>query len=373
MTARERYVLLGALIAAWVAIQLGLLAGYGIRGGGDTGRYYSAARQILSGALPSGKAASYLGYDAFVAVFLALGLGSKWIAAVQTLIALAVLPLVYRIGVLLYDERVGFTALALFALYPDISYWHTTVLTESLYTSMVVASIFLMVSAASPGRVLGAVIVFCFTCAIRPHGVGFAAAGLLFLACRLAAARRYGLLALIGLAVAVAAPLAWSVLGLMTGHEDLLRHYAQGTVIWGYSPADLPPGPGPAGAAGHPLAAIVSYIAGEPVRFLTLAAHKIGFFLVHARPYFAGYHNLLSLGVLLPAYAFAAIALARVRAAGCGTVLLACTFAAQAAIVALTFADWDGRHLIPVLSVVFLLASAGLWGVVDRFRTRGRG
>lgn len=367
-----RRLVLGALLLAWLIIQLGLVHSFGVRGGNDTGRYLHAAQELLSGVLPSGKAASYLGYDAFVAAFLALGLGMKSIAAAQSLIALAALLLLYRLGTLLYDERVGLSAMALLVFFPDTSYWHSIVLTDSLYSSMVIIAIFLMVSAATPARLLAALIAFCFTCTIRPHGVGLALSGMLFLLCRLLAARRYGVIAAIVLGILAAALPAWSVLGHMMGHEDILHHYIEGTVIWGYSPADIP---APSGLDPtdftrhrHPLAAVLLYIVSEPAHFLILAGHKLWYFFGHVRPYFASYHNLLSLAVLAPAYALAITLLIRARVAGCGGMLLVCTLAAQAAIVAFTFADWDARHLLPVVPIVFLLAAAGLWDTVDRIR-----
>lgn len=159
----------------------------------------------------------------------------------------------------------------------------------------------------------------------------------------------------------------------MSGREDLLRHYMERTVIWGYSPADIPApagvDPGTWGESLHTVQAIAMYLVNEPAHFWTLAWHRVGYFVAHTRPYFATYHNLSSLVVLPPAYALSLWSLVRVRASSrCAKMLLASTFAAQTAVVAVTFADWDGRHLIPVLSIVFLLASAGFRDIVDRLR-----
>jgi len=38
----------------------------------------------------------------------------------------------------------------------------------------------------------------------------------------------------------------------------------------------------------------------------------------------------------------------------------------------LTFADWDGRHLVPVLSMVIMVAAGGLIAVYDRVNNKRR-
>ena len=375
--ARARYGWLCLWAFVWVLIQLACLHHFGVRVQSDSPRYLSAAAKIVSGDFPSGKASSYLGYDCFVAAFEGLGLGVKWIAAAQCTVAFIALTLLYGLGARLYDHRVGLTAVVVLTLFPDASYWHGAILADSLYSSMIIISSWLLISASSILTVLAAAIVFCFTCTIRPHGVGFAVSGVIFLLCRLAHGRRYGVLAVVLVCLAFAAPFAWEVLGSMAGHEDILHHYVEGTVIWGYSPANIaaPAAADPGGYKGslHPVQGIAMYLVKEPAHFWALAWHRIGYFLLHTRPYFAVYHNLSSLLVLLPAYAFALWSLVAARSSPrCAKVLLVSTLTAQTAIVAVTFADWDGRHLIPVLSIVFLLASAGFWNIVDRRRRPAR-
>lgn len=359
----------------WLALQLGFFYKLGVRHLGDTGRYLHSAERILSGSLPAGKAASYLGYDFFVALFLGVHLGAKSIAAAQAVVAFGALLALYGVGTRLHDARVGLTVVAAYVLFPDVSYWHSAILTDSLYASMIIISTWLAVSAASVPGVLAALVSFCFTCTIRPHGAGFAVSGVVFLLCSLAAAGRWRALVLVLVCAAVAAPAAWIVLGDMSAHENILRHYLDGTVIWGYPDANIPAPPEAQAAHSrglHPVVAIVMYMLREPTHFWTLALERVGYFFVHARPYFSWYHNVISVAVLLPAYVLAAWSVVKVPARRhCGKVFMVCTIAAQASIVAVTFADWDARHLVPVLSVVFLLASAGLWDILDRIRALG--
>ncbi len=92
----------------------------------------------------------------------------------------------------------------------------------------------------------------------------------------------------------------------------------------------------------------------------------------HIRPYFATYHNLISLLFLLPVYLFAmcGVSAAPTRRR-VDKVLLVGVIMFQTLIVSPTLADWDGRHLIPILSVIFLLAGSGFWLAWDRLQFRG--
>lgn len=370
---RTRYLLLAAISFVWLLKQLLFLYKFGVRAENDANRYLSAAKEIVSGVLPSGNSASYLGYDSFVSVFLALDLGTNSIAAAQILMAFSALLALYKLGSRLYDVRVGLTAAAVFVLFPDTNYWHAVIYTESLYSSMIIISIWLIVSASTPGRVIAAIIAFCFTCAIRPHGVGFAVSGIVFILCRLMAGQKYGILTVISLCILASAPLAWNVLGTMSGYGRLLDHYVEGTVIWGYPNTHIP-APSVVSVEKytgdlHPLIGIAMYVVNNPVHFWTLAIGKVVYFLAHVRPYFAWYHNFSSLVFLIPAYLLGVWSLLRVAVTSrCTKLLLASTFTAQMAIVSITFADWDGRHLIPVLSILFLVAAAGLWDVIDRIK-----
>jgi hypothetical protein len=117
----------------------------------------------------------------------------------------------------------------------------------------------------------------------------------------------------------------------------------------------------------HPVSAIVAFAWEKPWYFINLAFHKLFYLYSHIRPYFSGFHNLLSLLYLAPAYLFAIYGLAVTRDVQRPVrMLLICTFCALSAISALTFIDWDGRFLIPVLYIVFLFAANGLWRAWDR-------
>ena len=357
-----------SLCVLWVIMQVGLYMHVGFLDGGDSVRYYRAAEIIFSGSWPGGKAASYLGYNLFVTPFLALGLDRITIGLSQVLLtALAALCL-YKIGERVFSQRVGFTATLLYVAYPDIHYWNFIIYSESLYTSMMIVSLFLLLTRESRLQLAIAIGVMAFTCTIRPHGVGFALAIIAYFVYRLWEARKTTVLAVLALALALALPVAWVAVGKMAGYE-MVGYYTDGTVVWHYDELSLAvPSEVPVAVAkvDHPIAKILALAVASPNYFLQLVGAKLFYFFLHIRPYFSTGHNAISLLFLVPAYTFALWGLFRSPARqSSDKVVLVAIVVFQTLIVSLTYADWDGRFLIPILPPVFLLAASGFWSMFD--------
>jgi len=359
----------GGVGLAWLALQGALLATMGVRHGGDSGRYLSAARDLLDGALPAGKAISYLGYDAFVAVFLAAGLGPAHVVAAQIALSGVAGWCLYRIGETVYDARAGALAAALFLLYPSLQMWNVYLLTESLFVSSVVIAMWLLIRARGPWTYAAAVATVGFAALVRPHGVVVPAAALVFVIARLwMEGRRAAAWTLLG-AVACLAPFAYLVVGHMLAFEKPLGHFLSGTVIWGAdAPRLQPPADADAGwMAGNPIAQTLLFAAREPVYFAQLAAAKLFWFFARGRPYYSELHNAFVAVTLVPLYLLAIRgAFARMRRPAARWLLLS-IWMLPALVAALTFADWDSRHSLVTLPVVFVLAGGG-W---SSFRRKG--
>ncbi len=361
------------LCALWVIVQIGLYMQMGFRDGGDSVRYYQAAEIILSGSWPGGKAASYLGYNLFVTPFLALGLNRFTIGLSQVLLtALAALCL-YKTGERIFSKRVGLVATLLYVAYPDIHYWSFIILSESLYTSMMIVSLFLLVTRESRLQLVMALIAIVFTCTIRPHGVGFAMAIVFYFVYRLWEQRNTAILVFLALTSALALPVAWTVVGEMAGY-DLVAYYTDGTVVWHFDRLSLAV-PREAQVAvmevEHPIAKILALVIASPSYFLQLMGAKLFYCFLHIRPYFSMVHNAMSLLFLIPTYIFALWSLVHVPARQCSDkVLLIAIVVTQALIVSVTYADWDGRFIIPILPPILLLAAAGFWNIFDFVNSR---
>jgi hypothetical protein len=362
------------VLIASLGMNISLVLVFGINDGGDSGRYYDSAEKILDWQMPTGKSRSYLGYSGFVTIFVALGLSKTAIGIAQISISAIAAVCLYLLGRRFYSARVGISAAFLFIAFPDIQYWNLIVYAESLYTSMLIISSYLLITAENPKQVLVALIPAIYTCSIRPHGVGFAVALLIYGLYLLWINRHYKLLGALALILVVTGPLMWTALGTMVKYERVLDIYAGGEITWGYKDNALEM-PGEISeqtlAIDHPVPAILSFIKEKPVYFFELLANKLWYLFSHFRPYYTNFHNALSLTFLIPAYFFATLGLPSANHDQRSLrMLLLSTVVCQALITAVTFTDWDGRFLIPLLYVVFLYAAIGFWRVLDHFLRR---
>lgn len=342
---------------AWLGAQIAYFQLLGVRSGGDSGRYLDAASALLAGTLPAGKATSYLGYDAFVALFIALGTGVGGVIAGQVLLSAAAVACVYGLGRALGGHGCGMLAALACAVYPDLQMWNYYVLTESLFASGLCISAWLVHRARTPAGVLLAALAVLVTASVRPHGLVLVGAVLVYVLARIFAGGSRGAKVAAVSAVVLGAAATLRLAGPLLAREDVLAHYASGTVIWGYDAIRLDAPVEHARGAASTLLAMLGFAWVHTEYFLRLVAAKLGWFLLHARPYYSAVHNAFTVATLLPCYALAVAGLA--GASRPLVVLVAAVPVAQAAAVSLTFADWDGRHLSVVLPFVFLLAAAG--------------
>jgi hypothetical protein len=113
----NHYITTIGFVVVWLAVQTGTFQygpkghiaskNFGILYGSDTPRYLEAAKAILMGKFPAGKAQGFLGYDLFTAFFLWSGLGEIGIILTQVLLTLVAAYCLYRLGLRLYDRKAG--------------------------------------------------------------------------------------------------------------------------------------------------------------------------------------------------------------------------------------------------------------------------
>jgi hypothetical protein len=374
----RRALLRGALLvgAVWAAGQALLLVTVGPRLGGDSARYLDEAAIWLSGARPASHALLFSTYSLYVAACLGAGLGTVGIVLGQVALSGAAAWWLYRLAALLYEPRVGLLAALLYVGYPELQIWNVYLLTESLFVSLTVLALFLLVRADRPGAWVVAALATVAAAGVRPHGLALLGAAAGFGLATLWRARRPAALALVALAAVAAGVAGWIAIGgMLGGWLRPARFLQRGVVIWGYPAAAVPRSVPPAGdalPAGNALWEVVAAIWAHPGHALHVATLRVGYEWVHARPYYSTVHNAVILATLLPLYALAAWGLrGSVRRPGARGLLLG-LLGLQSLIVALTFADWDGRHLLVMLPPVFVFAAAGAWDLVDRWVDRWR-
>ncbi len=333
----------------------------GIRIAGDSPRYTDGAQRLIHGLPLDGKQKSYPGYIAVVALTQLTGLDLTGVIALQILVAIVAAFSLYRLGVALGSPSVGLLAAALFLLNPEIMRWHTYILTDSLYVSGVVLATHAIYAAAlrpTSGRTILALGAIAFCMSLRPNGwilVPVAVTFWLFLSPVPTSRSRKALVILLPLLLLPLLP------GLRTSvaEEAPTTMLRQGTVIWGYDAANLK-----MPVDSHPLTGRWTdgpqYALAHPLPTLRLGATRVAAELLHARPYYSLLHNLVILTYLLPTYLLAAMAFLVNRRHPL-VQLIALVIVGHFLVVAMTFADWDGRFLLYALPVVQLLAA---WSII---------
>jgi 4-amino-4-deoxy-L-arabinose transferase-like glycosyltransferase len=352
---------------AWIFLLLVFLLGCigylhlrGIRLGGDSERYLQGAERLLQGQELDGKQRSYPGYILLVAIFDAVGLGLPGLIALQVLTAGAAAYLLYRLGMLLGSPGAGWLAAALYLLNYEILLWHTYVLTDSLFISFVIIAAYAIYSAGSrasiPRAVLAlAAMVVCFS--LRPNGWIILPAAILywiFLASNLSSQRKAAF-ALSSILLFIPFIPGWRT---SVEAEDPAKMFREGVVIWGYETAniDMPwEGSGETSLPDSP-----TLLLQHPLASLRLALARVWTELLHARPFYSSLRNIINILYLTLVYVFAAAAIIYKRREPF-IWLIVLLVSSQMAIVALTFADWDGRFLLYVLPLIQLLAA---WSII---------
>lgn len=354
---RRRAIL--ALGAAFLLLNLGLLAHGGIRLGGDSPRYLHWAETLRAGRPLGARASSYVGYVAVLALADASGLGLPGVVALQLGVAAVAGVTVAALGGSLGSPAAGLVGAAFLLANPDVAQWHAYILSDSLYTSAVVLVAWAVWRAADRRGLwyLAALLVLVPAATLRPTGLALLPVAFGFWGVRGAlrgdrVAVALGAAGLVAAAVLALSPRVHDAVGRAPGY--LLR---TGQVVYRH-PAfrvEMPPEPTPA-RRGWP--ADLGYVARHPAASLGLAARRVALEVAHVRPYYSLRHNLLIVAVLLPLYGLAALgAIATWRQPL--TRLLLLLIGAHLLVVAGTLADYDGRFLAHIVGPFAALAAAG--------------
>jgi 4-amino-4-deoxy-L-arabinose transferase-like glycosyltransferase len=346
------------LISLFLLVNLAILMSIGIRTAGDSPRYLDGAENLLRGLPFQERQAYYTGYLPLIAFCQMIGSGLPGVVAVQLMMAgLAALAL-YDLGRRLHGESAGLFAAGLFAANPDIARWNAYILTDSLYISLVILAVWSTHKAFERRRywyVLAAAVLVAATL-IRPNGSVLVLVSLLYLCSGIKRRRlRY---------LAIAAILLASILSALALLRFYTLHYGDNPAtalrygITGISEWDvrMPSEPGPFAGEWTDL---IGYVARHPFASLRLGATRVAIELIHARPFFSFKHNALLLLSLPVIYLLALVGLRLSRNRSLVR-LVVLTIVAHLAVVAATYADWDGRFLLYVLPLICLLSSCAL-------------
>lgn len=346
----------------WVSVQLFLLS-RGVKTGVDSEVYISNARSILAGDTITGIDFWHIGYSYFLASIFWIGGNLLTVILSQIILSglalIALFSLAYKLS---GDKRVAVIASLLFVGWFKIHEWNTFIYSESLFTSCVLISLAILNRCTKPWHYLVCLPLFCFTFLIRPTGVGLLAGLVAYvlyeLDARLEFSKKWFYIGATGVVVLFAYVLQ---LELTDYVNSILESYSKAEIIypniklWITVPDDLWL---PAESTA-PYMKLLSFAWHNPLYFVKLFSLKFLLFFANLKPYFSWLHNLFIILILFPSYYFAVHGFKQLRSCGERYFMLVFIFF-QALTVACTSENWDGRFLIPVLPMIFVLAGIGL-------------
>jgi hypothetical protein len=338
------------IFIAWAAAQLLAFLFFGVAISTDSIAYIDGARNMLNGTLPAGYIAWYSSYCLLIAITMMIGAAPAYVVALQLMLSALATWSVYKITFYLSENRLSaFVAAILFATWPDLQQWNFLVYTDSPFTSMVLITVAAIIYRRNYILVLALII---FTVFLRPPGVVFLAACLVFLRFR---NRSLYLLAALFLI------LLFANYVMKDYADDFLESYASATIIYPdeslgvESPANLymP------GSEYPPLLRPVLFALGNPLYFIKISSVKCFLFVGHVKPYFSVIHNTLIVVFLWPLYFLAVIGFRSTKPSALRS-FIAVFMILQVVMVSITSENWDGRFLLPVLPWVFMLSSIAI-------------
>jgi 4-amino-4-deoxy-L-arabinose transferase-like glycosyltransferase len=343
---------------------------YGIRRGGDTLRYIKGAENLLQSGALEGKQVAYIGYIGIVALNKLIGTNLNGVVALQVGMATITALTLFYLGNKLCGPLAGIFAAGLFSVNLDIAQWNFYILTDSLYISFVVLSILIVHHATEKKgfwRLLALLVVIA-TISIRPNGWVLVPVAGSYWITKAEFRNWFRLLALTGLLIVFI--LGVFFLPNLKASVEAETHNSrlhQGVIIWGYEGQQLSmPKLTMTEASGWK--GTLQYIVKYPLASLRLATARVLAALGHVRPFYSIRHNIVIIVYLFPIYVLAVLGLYVVHNRLLLKFILG-VILIHLLIVAVTFADWDGRFLLHILPIIGVFSSCGADYLIIKFRT----
>ncbi|MFY0598269.1 MAG: hypothetical protein JXR03_01270 [Cyclobacteriaceae bacterium] len=314
----------------------------------------------------------YIGYVLFIYLIQIISEQIEAIAIAQYLLSFAATLALYGASVLLFENRKSALIASLcYILFLDLMSWNSYILCESFYTSMLCFSFLGLVkfhlNKRSFSNALLLIVTILITVISKPTGITLVVAiGAVFIykGALLITSRAFKVF----ISILMVSCTLLLINKMLTTYTIVDNDYKKGEIIYGITslpdkleyqslkvtPPDdltLPP------KQEAPLIRIASFIIQNPVYWLEMLSKKVFFLLSHIRPYWSIWHNLYVLAFLIPTYIFSLKYLFNREFSVSLKTFIFTYLAMHISIVGVTTAEWDGRFILPMLPVLFMIVS----------------
>lgn len=370
-------------ILYWL-ISLIIFSKYGIKFVIDSPRYIEYASNLAQGFYFDPHNFWYIGYAIFIFLVRIINEDLMTIAICQYLLSYLAVIALFKTSIIIFkNERVAFISAFLYIFFIEIISWNSYILPESLYLSAICFSLYVLVliyyRQVRLYLYIVAIIVIPFSVLMKPTGISLLGALLVCLVYYIVKKMESKMLRCLFTSIVCIAFLL--LVNRMLHTYLIMENYEKGEIIYAittlpynsdYDPLILTPPAGLYLPPDHypPIIKILSFIYHHPVYWFHLFFTKMFYFFGHIRPYWSWYHNLFSILFLLPAYFYFFKSLVK-----CSVPFMISLFSMAYVIlhvlsVCITSEDWDGRFLLPLLPVLFILCSKGFFEILKAIRDK---
>ena len=276
----------------------------GYKLGNDSSRYINAAKDLLTGNLPSGKANSYFTYNLFLAFCLYINIGLFGSVIIQIILTGIASFCLYRISIDFFSKYVARITLILFLFFPHIQLRNFYVLTESLYISLSIIGIYLICQIKNRDILYG-YIVLILASFIRPNSIVllliiYLKSFFIFYSLK---NKNYIYLFII-LSLITLIPVFFIINKLII-NENIFNYLISGAIIQEYNGIKVDPIILNTDLyKENSFIQIIIYIYSYPLHFLEVIYKKLYWSLLRYRPFYSDIHNYFILFTTIPIYIF---------------------------------------------------------------------
>ncbi|MFC4873609.1 hypothetical protein [Negadavirga shengliensis] len=366
---------LAFLTASFALLNTFLFRQLGIRVVNDSPRYLEyAANMGTNGFYIDPHNIWYIGYSFFILGVRSVHDSLGAIVLAQYLFSFMGLIAVYfAAGKVTANWLMALATAMLYLVFFEISIYNSYILCESLFVSMNAICLYFLVNWYRGNRqwfyLVPGALVLIYTVSIKPTGIALMGAMLALFIFFLW--RRLGSAVLKTAFVGLVAIGFLVLVNRMLATYGMMNDYRLGEIVYGVSGFDqsnfyplltverpeqlyLP------GRSYGPLAQIVLFIGHHPLYWSKLFFGKLFYYFAHIRPYWSLWHNVYSVLLLVPLYGFAIKGM--ISFSPTARIFVLAFICIHALSIGLTTVDWDGRFLLPLLPLLFVLAGKGVKG-----------
>jgi 4-amino-4-deoxy-L-arabinose transferase-like glycosyltransferase len=357
----------------YICLSLFNLKTIGVKVVNDSQRYFEYANDLQNGFYFDPHNFWYIAYPVYILFVKSIAGDIPSIVYGQHVLGLLAVIALYYTSLNLWEKRThAFATILFFLIFINIGQWASYILAESLFTSFICFSLYLLSLTYKKSKnkllYLATAIVVFFTAFIKPTGIAFTGSLLTVLVIQVVRQQKSKVwrASLIGFSILIFLILVNKMLTTFL----IMENYQKGEII--YAITTLPP------RAEYemlvitppeeiyipeenlpPLIKVIAFIFHHPIYWTQLFISKLFFLLAHVRPYWSKIHNIYSLVILLPAYVLFFKGIKNEK----DKMLLVFSISYLAfhlLSVSITSDDWDGRFLIPMLPMIFLFSGRGI-------------